>query len=440
MAAPNERGLVVCCDGTGQTIRAAAPPLRGARDSAASNAAGRSNILRLFDLLVKDAPDQIVFYDPGIGTLPGLERESPWLRRARNARDEWLGSGLMENVAEAYRFLMHTYQPGDRVFLFGFSRGAFTVRTLAGLIRSVGLLRPENDALVPSAGAVVAGMAARHRRRGWRDREADDELACQFERYTRPGIPIAFLGVFDTVKAYGYLNPVGMPFQRNNDLVEIARQAVSIDERRRPFQVTGLSDRRLRQAGLDDDAIDRRVQEVWFAGDHSDVGGGHADGDNILAKAPFDWMLREAMSVQLRVDLSRYEAATGWPAGARAPDNLQAHDLLRGAKGLIFRAPWRDLNNTHFPPDPRWRFEGGARSLVCHAFPDPVWRLSQGIAPARGDQLGRADATLKPTFVRVHDAVLDRYARGLYRPANLQALFASDIERRSVTVPSFPSS
>lgn len=417
--------IVICCDGTGQTIRAARPP--GVGDSGATriNATGKSNVLRLFDLAEKDSADQIAFYDPGIGTFPGFERESRPLRRLRNVRDEWLGTGLMENVGEAYKFLMDNYEPGDRVYLFGFSRGAFTVRALAGMLRSVGLLGKGNEALLRYATGVVDHMAERHRKGGWQDRERDDDLAREFRKYARVDVRIAFLGVWDTVKAYGYLNPKGLPFVRNNGLVEISRHAVSIDEKRPPFQVTGLSDRRLRESGLTNEEIDHRVQEVWFAGDHSDVGGGHADDDNILAKAPFDWILREARAADLLIDFRRYYDATGWAVQASAPTSSRIHDLSRGPKAMVYRFPWRDLDNTHFPPARRWRFLGGGRRLVDHTFPDRVWRERNPAA---------ADAQ-RPCRVHLHEAVAEWYERGIYRPDNLKAVFESGIERRTLAIP-----
>lgn len=426
MPSSSGKRIVICCDGTGQSIRAGMPPGRRAVDSTPRNSTGKSNVLRMFDLLRKDSADQIAFYDPGIGTLPGLERESARLRRLKNVRDEWLGSGLMANMGEAYRFLMDCYEPDDRIFLFGFSRGAFTVRALAGMIRSVGLLRKGNETLLPYARAVVEHMADRHRKSGRQDEEPKDELAGEFQKYSRAGsVPIAFLGVWDTVKAYGYLRPEGLPYVRNNDLVEIARHAVSIDEKRPPFQVTGLSDRRLRQIDLADEQIDRRVQEVWFTGDHSDVGGGHADDNNILAKAPFDWMLREARDADLLIDAGRYAAATGWAVDECAPLDSPVHDLSRGARAMIYRAPWRDLDNTHFPPERHWRFRGGGRSLLAHTFPDPEWR-----------RLNRATEDSRcPPRVSLHDAVFERYERGIHRPENLRAVFEGRVELRRVATP-----
>ncbi len=95
------KNIVICCDGTGQSI----PVAERAKDLGSANP-GRSNVLRLFDLLVKDSPYQVCWYDPGIGMIPLLEREQRTMRWMRNVRDEWLGLGLMDSVGEAYLHLM----------------------------------------------------------------------------------------------------------------------------------------------------------------------------------------------------------------------------------------------------------------------------------------------------------------------------------------------
>jgi len=401
------KNIVICCDGTGQTIRAA--------PGADSNSA-RTNVLRLYDLVVKDGPGQIACYDPGLGTAPALRTDNRQLRAARNLRDEWFGAGLMANVGEMYRYLMECYAPGDRIFLFGFSRGAFTVRALAGIIRAVGLLYKGQEHLLPYARDVFENMEVRHRLQHRHDQEAADEMAAAFRRYARQEVPIAFLGVWDTVKSWGYLKPRGLPHVRNNAIVDVVRHAVSIDEKRPPFQVTGWSDRVLRQQRLSDVEIDRRIKEVWFAGDHSDVGGGH-DGNNILAKAPFDWILSEAIDAGLEIDPERYKDATGWNPSDTPPDDCPPHDFSQSGAGRLFQAlPLRELDNSTFPPGRKWRWDEGkgTRVLLSHTFPDPVWLRADGRAAS-------ADRQIQP-FVWVHDAV-DRAHRNGRAPSNLADVY-----------------
>ena len=126
------RNLIVCCDGTNNEF--------GPQNT---------NVIRLMQALDRDSHRQRLYYDPGVGTLPepGLwtslgKKVSKWLGLA-------FGLGLSDNILEAYTFLMETWEPGDRVFLFGFSRGAYTVRVLAGLLHSLGLLPPGSQSMVP---------------------------------------------------------------------------------------------------------------------------------------------------------------------------------------------------------------------------------------------------------------------------------------------------
>ena len=131
------RNIIICCDGTGNEI-----------------SENISNVLKLYRCLrktEKTQPRQLVYYDPGVGTLA---RPDPWhkLKQDFNAiLGLATGYGLDDNVLAAYGFLVHNYQAGDQIYLFGFSRGAYTVRVLAGLIHKVGLITPEQVNLAGSA-------------------------------------------------------------------------------------------------------------------------------------------------------------------------------------------------------------------------------------------------------------------------------------------------
>jgi uncharacterized protein (DUF2235 family) len=410
------KNIVICCDGTGQTIRAAPAPSSADRGP---RPAERTNVLRIFDLLVKDTPDQISCYDPGIGTIPGLDQELRPLRVLKNVRDEWLGTGLFGNLAEMYVYLMERWEPGDRIFLFGFSRGSFTVRALAGIIRCVGLLRRGHENLLPYARDVYENMEARHRG-GPPDREASDAFAAEFRRFARPDeVRIAFLGVWDTVKAYGYFTPSGVPFVRNNAQVDLVRHAVAIDERRPPFQLTGWSDRVLRESKLTDAQIAKRVKEVWFCGDHSDVGGGHPDSlCDAFTKASFDWMLGEARRALLLVSMDRYESVTSWPLGSGAPATCVPHDYSRQGGGrFMWMLPRFELDNSHFPAKRELRCfaHTGMRDMMGHRFPDQVRRDAQ-----------QGQGVTVPATISIHESVRERQARGDYAPPNLAAVRAAE--------------
>ena len=194
------RNIIICCDGTGNEI-----------------SENISNVLKLYRCLrktEKTQPRQLVFYDPGVGTL---ERPDPWhkLKQDFNAiLGLATGYGLDDNVLAAYAFLVHTYQAGDQIYLFGFSRGAYTVRVLAGLIHKVGLITPEQVNLAGSgliAYKQFSSDEAPKLRAKFKSAvdaaAAEDTLpqtafdnAAQFARITSTRWPtIRFVGVWDTV-------------------------------------------------------------------------------------------------------------------------------------------------------------------------------------------------------------------------------------------------
>ena len=145
------RNIVICCDGTGNEVTG-----------------DLSNVLKLFRIADKNAK-QIVYYDPGVGTIG---TESAWQRRKAQLRAVWglaTGAGLDENILDAYRFLIEHYRNGDRVFLFGFSRGAYTVRALAAFLNMVGLLYPNQINLADYA-------LTTYKRAGWRKEKAAETL------------------------------------------------------------------------------------------------------------------------------------------------------------------------------------------------------------------------------------------------------------------------
>src|SRR6267142_2800884 len=193
------RNIIICCDGTGNEI-----------------SENISNVLKLYRCLrktEKTQPRQLVFYDPGVGTL---ERPDPWhkLKQDFNAiLGLATGYGLDDNVLAAYAFLVHNYQHGDAIYLFGFSRGAYTVRVLAGLIHKIGLITPEQVNLAGSGLIAYKQFSSdeapklRARLTSFADAGAEDAVppspfdnAAQFARITSSRWPtIRFLGVWDTV-------------------------------------------------------------------------------------------------------------------------------------------------------------------------------------------------------------------------------------------------
>jgi uncharacterized protein (DUF2235 family) len=290
------KNIVVCCDGTGDEF-----------------GDQKSNVVKLYQVLACDAY-QIAYYHPGVGTMgarSALTGVSRWWTRILGLA---FGYGLADNVADAYEFLMRTFRPGDQVYIFGFSRGAYTARVLAGMLHIVGLLSEGNEALIPYAIRMI------------KKKKVDFGIAAQFKAtFSRPCTP-HFVGVWDTVSSVGWIyNAVHFPFTRatNNPDLQIGRHALSIDERRAFF----------RQNLFGAPANPRQdVQEVWFPGVHCDVGGGYAEAESQLSNIALRWMLSEAEIAGLKVNQQRKPELLGTEAPCGAPDPASAnqHESLQG--------------------------------------------------------------------------------------------------------------
>jgi uncharacterized protein (DUF2235 family) len=331
--------IVICSDGTGN-----------------SYSGMESNVLRLYSLALKECSEQIACYEPGIGTLPLPRGRTVLGRGVRHASELFFGTGAIENVTKLYVYLMEHYEPLDRIFLFGFSRGAFTVRALAGMLHLCGLLRKDDVQLVEYAAGLyqtserriksaLQSQGLRHFPPHTPDHTVHDREASQFKSLLSRPCTVAFLGIWDTVKAYGWIWPRSFPALRHNPSVETVRHAVALDERRAAFQMTGWGDRRK--------AVDwgqEPIKEVWFAGDHSDIGGGHAEGNSALADASLVWMLGEATAAGLKLDeKSRKEVAT-IVANSESASAAQPNDLRKRCWYWGLPLPRMELDNSVYPP------------------------------------------------------------------------------------------
>ena len=252
------KNIVICCDGTG-------------------NEYGRNNtnVVETFVLAEKDK-GQAAYYDPGIGTGGWEYHEESKALRALS--DRATGYGLQKNVEDAYRYLMGRYDEGDHVYLFGFSRGAFTVRSLAGMLYKCRLLNAGHDNLVEYASRI-------YNTRGNKD------VAAGFREAFGRRRPVRFIGVWDTVESLA-LN-AGKRFHDTtlNPDVEFGYHALSIDERRRDFPPCTWD-----ETDADPGQI---IEQVWFAGSHSDVGGWYDERG--LANVALHWMLGKAATRGMRI-------------------------------------------------------------------------------------------------------------------------------------------
>jgi uncharacterized protein (DUF2235 family) len=218
------------------------------------------------------------------------------------------GAGLEVKVARLYEALASTYEPDDRVFLFGFSRGAFAVRALAGLTWRYGLpaSRDRADARARFAECWPLFAGEFPDEGGLKSARADEFRRVHGQRRCT----IHFMGLWDTVKSYGGLQPVMLPHLRHNPSVAVVRHALALDEQRGWFEVTTWgwldSDRGCRAAASRLTPSEQQciasqdVVEVWFSGCHSDVGGGGAaDDTSSIARR---WLLAEAWHQGLAVN------------------------------------------------------------------------------------------------------------------------------------------
>lgn len=292
--------LVICFDGT----------WKRAQDTHVSNIEKIARTVRS----EADGVQQTVYYVGGVGASYKVDR----------VLGGSLGLGLSNNLMSAYRFLALNYARGDHVYVFGFSRGAFTARSLVGMIDRVGLVR--SDALIRGA----LGTAEERYRQGAGTPARLAETSAEFKQdCCHDHVCIPFLGVFDTVEALG-------PKARFHnidfldDAVAVGRQALAIDERRRIFWPRLWT-------GSPELAASGRVRQVWFEGFHSDVGGGVAPTG--LPDTTLLWMAAEATRQGLVFDgalLSEYLVARSGSAAERHDSMNTGYRLTN----LLMRSPF----------------------------------------------------------------------------------------------------
>jgi len=251
--------LIVCCDGTWNT----------------ADQPNTTNVFKLAKSLREEdsqGDTQLPYYRQGVGT-----------REWERVRGGAFGMGLSSNVRHAYEFLVEAYEPGDTLYLFGFSRGAFTVRSLAGLVRNSGILRRASDGRMQEAWDLYRN----------RTEVPTSEASMLFRRsYSyQPGIH--FVGVWDTVGTLG-IPALGPRFNREwgfhdtelSSSVKGAFHALAIDEQRPQFAPTLWHQKSSAARN------GQELKQVWFAGVHCDVGGGYES--TALSDITLLWMVHQA--------------------------------------------------------------------------------------------------------------------------------------------------
>jgi uncharacterized protein (DUF2235 family) len=373
------RNIVICCDGTGNQY-----------------GSGNSNVVKLYWTLSAE-DKQIAYYHPGVGTMGArnaLSAAGKWWTKVRGLA---FGYGFSDNIADVYSFLMNEFNPGDQIFIFGFSRGAYTARALCGLLHMCGLLTAGNEALIPYALRLYKG-----------NDPCKFEIASGFRAtFSVPCKPY-FLGLWDTVSSVGWiLDPIytkggHLPYTATLPDVPVIRHAISIDERRAFFRQNLVHEPA---------AANQNVKQVWFAGVHSDVGGSYAEAESGLSKIALRWMLCEAQSAGLGLHPEKVVAVLG---------------------GKI----------PYIPPDPKGKLH---KSLHGFWWLGEVWPklyyhnvAAQGQEPEwkRGITFNLGRARLIPNGVHIHQSVFDRKRdEPKYRPKNLPEQYVTEQENACELAP-----
>ncbi len=328
------KNIVVCCDGTGNEFGEC-----------------NSNVVRLYTAMCVDN-DQVAYYHPGVGTMGAATAKTSAGKTWSKIKGLAFGAGFRDNVLDAYRYLMETYDDGDHVYLLGFSRGAYTARALAGLLHGYGLLCRGNEGHIPYAWrAYTSQLKDIHRENASRakaDKQTTVDPEYQFkDTFSHPNFTIHFVGLWDTVSSVGWVSePLELLHVATNSTVCIGRHAISIDERRCFFQDNLWGEPEAHQD----------ILQVWFPGVHSDVGGSYLNAESYLSNESLKWLLNEAESAGLRLDPERRKMILGLSfegkhaaASLYSPPPLPtcdkiAHESLHGPWWLLEILPHRFYN------------------------------------------------------------------------------------------------
>ncbi|MEM0929379.1 MAG: DUF2235 domain-containing protein [Pseudomonadota bacterium] len=276
--------LIICCDGTWQSLG------QDTLTNIATLAKALSNRNQNED------HQQIVYYSRGVGSVLKSDNTT-FLKKLNNHVQSFLGGafgqGIEDQIFDAYRFLACNYEPGDKIYMFGFSRGAFAVRSLCGLIYASGLVRRENLSAVEEAYELYRDA----------DIKPGDALASSFRQSNGERTAIEFLGCFDTVEMTGMPNlfdrlRIDAFINRQkrfhdhklNRTIKRACHACALDEKRRFFPLTNMEP--------SDEAEPDQVIEMWFPGHHGGVGGGERAAKP-FADAALLWMASQAEAAGL---------------------------------------------------------------------------------------------------------------------------------------------
>jgi uncharacterized protein (DUF2235 family) len=352
--------LVLCCDGTWNSA-----------DQTRNGIPCPTNVIRIAFRIAKrqDGVRQIVYYGQGVGTGNSLDRFTGGA----------FGKGVEDNIFDAYRFLIANYESGDELYLFGFSRGAFTARSIAGMIRKCGILSREY------VDKYIEALKLYRSEEG-PDEEGPTEFRSAYSVNKEKLTIIKFIGVWDTVGALGIpLGGLRNLTRRKHQFhdtelsgsVKFAYHALAIDERRAPFKPT------LWQYKPKSEQI---VEQVWFPGVHSNIGGGYPD--RSLSDLSLKWMIEKAKNAGLAFDESvdAYHSLSPDPSGKVYQSKKGLYKMTKGYDRVIGLSETRNREEGSMVEgeDPTQRVD---QSALDRWNSDPEYR-----PPALMDYLKRKDS------------------------------------------------
>ena len=307
------KNIVVFSDGTGQ------------KGGVGSN----TNVYKLFNMVEDRTENQIAFYDPGLGT--------DW----RKITGLINGQGISKNIMDCYKFIFENFKADDQIYLFGFSRGAATVRSLSGFIHLFGILPLSRPDIIKQAFKIYKIQDKKVRKK-----KADALILKHHTMWCK----IKFIGVWDTVAALGLpikwlsslLDPI-FPHKFHSfdlsDSIEFARHALSIDEERKTFHPVIWNP-------IKND-VNGKMKQVWFSGVHTDVGGGYEEEE--LSNITLKWMIQEATAKNLII----YEKSPAYKKlmDSRPDINGTMHNEQKTFPGKLLKRMKRSWNKeTHGEP------------------------------------------------------------------------------------------
>lgn len=335
--------IIFCFDGTACALNASTPT------NVVLTAAS-------INRTAKDGTSQVIYYDEGVGSGT-FDNQASWSNKIVSELNKVVGGGvgwgLTENIREAYRFLIFNYDPGDEIFVFGFSRGAFTARSFIGLIKHVGPIRRLHASRIDEA------LSLYHKRV---DAGTSSNNLQQFRAdYSSDISKIKYLGVWDTVSALGApeilpgssrMN-VGFRFHDTSvtGFIENARHAVAIDERRSLFPSVRFGDltELNKEKGFEVDHVHAPYQERFFPGEHGSIGGG---GDiRGLSDGALAWVLSGAKRAGLDLDTDIEETRIQ----NIAPNPLAPLNNIRNAKPDLLSMTFYQIKSDRVGPDNLWQ-------------------------------------------------------------------------------------